>query len=159
MHKLFFCLLIVLSAEMSVFACMCSGDTPSVREALNKAKVVFLGKAVSSEYHKGAVFPNGNNAGEELAILFKVQDWWKGEAAEQIAIFTEQYRAPDQTISISTCGMEYIIGKVYLVYAVEYPVEGKLRTALCSRTTKLENAKKDLQKLGKGYKHKTANIN
>lgn len=156
MHKLFFlALALLLFSGKSVLACMC-GNTPSVWEARDDAQVVFLGKAISSEYQKGSVSQNGTVLGEELAVRFKVERWWKGKASDEVVIFADQYRAPDQSISISTCGMEYKIGKDYLIYAVEYSFDGKfdgkLRAAYCSRSAEREDAKKDLKKLGKGYK-------
>lgn len=148
MHKfiLLASAMLIFSAE-SALACMCGG-TPSVAEARRNASAVFLGKVVSSEYQKGAKYPNGKDAGEELTMRFRVERWWKGNPTSEVVLFTEQYQAPDLSISISTCASQFEVGKRYIVYAGI--LDGKLRAVYCSRTSEVEKAAEDLRLLGRG---------
>ena len=132
----------------SVLACTC-GYTPSVAQAKREADIVFLGEAADSKYQKGAVFPNGKDAGEELTIRFEVERWWKGGNAADVVLFTEQYQSADYSISVSTCAFQFDVGERYVVYA-RRAEDGKLRATYCSRTSKAEKAKEDLKQLGKG---------
>lgn len=137
--------LILLCAE-SVSACMCGG-TPSVAEARRNALAVFSGKVIAAGYQKGAVHPDGKPAGEELTVRFQVERWWKGNLAREVVLFTEQYRAPDFSISVSTCAYQFEVGKRYIVYANFF--FGRLRAAYCSRTAEIERAGEDLKVLGR----------
>ena len=150
MHKLTLLVfvMLLLSAE-SASACMC-GDTPSVAEARRNATVVFLGKVVSSEYQKGAKYPDGHDAGEELTMRFRVERWWKGNLTPEVVLFTEQYQAPDLSISVSTCAYQFKVGRRYIVYAGM--IDGRLRAVYCSRTSEAEKAGEDLRLLGRGRK-------
>ena len=137
--------MLLLGSEPAV-ACMCFGK-PSVTEARRNARAVFLGTVVSSEYREGAKYPDGKDAGEELTMRFSVERWWKGNLTPEVVLFTEQYRAPDLSVSVVNCAYQFEVGKRYLVYAV---LDGKLRAAYCSRTSEAEKAGEDLRVLGKG---------
>ena len=148
MHKfiLLACAMLILSTE-SALACMCFG-TPSVAEARRNASAVFVGKVVSSEYQKGAKYPGGKDAGEELTMRFRVERWWKGNLMPEVILFTEQYRGPDLSISVVNCAYQFEVGKRYIVYAGV--LDGKLRAIYCSRTSEVEKAREDLRLLGRG---------
>lgn len=157
MHKLIlFAVLIIVLEVVPASACTCAAV--SVQDARDAAELVFLGTAEKIEYRKDAIYPSGENAGDEMGMRFKVKRWWKGKNVDEVVIFTESYLAPDrQSISRSTCRPEifdFIIGKEYVVYARTDSYDGILRVTICSRTTIIEKAKEDLKKLGKGKKPK-----
>ncbi len=143
-------IMLVLRTEPAL-ACICSGK-PRVAEALRHASAVFLGKVVSSEYQKGAKYPDGRDAGEELTMRFRVERWWRGGLTPEVVLFTEQYLAPNFTISVSTCAYQFEVGKRYIVYAGHPFSDGKLRAVSCSRTSEVEKAGEELRALGKWRK-------
>lgn len=102
---------------------------PNFEEAYEQSKAVFLGEVVEEE-----------KQGDTRRFTFKVEKYWKGANAEQIEISvyeTARYQAWFEK------------DKRYLVYAFE-DEDGNLRVGRCSRSNNAENAKDDLQKLGKG---------
>jgi hypothetical protein len=141
-------LVLVMLAAASSFACMCGDTRQTVAEARDNALMVFSGAVSDDEYRDGATFPDGRPAGAELVARFKIDRWWKGPAIPEVFLFTEQYQAPDHSISVSTCAYEFEVGKRYLVYAGYFL--GRLRASYCSRTSVIENATEDLKVLGKG---------
>ncbi|MFB5284479.1 hypothetical protein [Peribacillus sp. Hz7] len=121
------------------YACSCV-QPDSVKEELERNSAVFSGKVVE------IVDENKNksmqSSADSIAILFEVEETWKGLDQTQVIVYTER--------SSASCGYEFTLHKEYLVYAHE--IDGALRVSLCSRTTSLSTAKKDLDELGKGKK-------
>lgn len=73
---------------------------------------------------------------------------WKGDVAEEMFVIT-----PKQS---SMCGVNFIVGQKWLVYATDYKNEDlPSRAEMCSGTKKLERASYDLTALGQGTKPKT----
>jgi len=98
-------------------------------EAYQQSKAVFLGEVVEEE-----------KEGDTRVFDFKVEKYWKGANQKNLKISvyeTARYQA------------WFKKGGSYLVYAFE-DTEGNLRVGRCSRSGDAENAKEDLQKLGKG---------
>ena len=77
-----------------------------------------------------------------MAVLFEVEQSWKGLNQKQVVVYTER--------SSASCGFEFALNEEYLVYARED--SGTLKAGLCSRTTLLSSADTDLVELGEGIK-------
>lgn len=112
----------------------------TVQVELGRSAAVFSGKVVD------LVDVNKNNSiqssADPIAVLFEVEETWKGLDQTQVIIYTERDSA--------SCGYEFTLNQQYLVYANE--TDGELRTGLCSRTTPLLTADMDLDELGIGDK-------
>ncbi len=138
----------------SIWACTCS-DTPSVAQARRDASIVFLGKVVDAKYQKSATNSKGQEANEELTMLFEVERWWKGGRTPEIILFVGKYQSPNFSISVDTCAFQFEKGKHYIVYAKDIYKDGKVRAMYCSRTSEAKEAKEDLRLLKTGKKPKT----
>jgi hypothetical protein len=75
-----------------------------------------------------------------VQVTFAVAQSWKGGDRSTIVVNTPA--------SSASCGVEFVQGQEYLVYALEN--EGTLQTNLCSRTAQLGAAGEDLAVLGAG---------
>ena len=125
--------LITASQPTCAFACSCIAPGPPA-EALAQATAVFAGEvsAVAAPASAGTAAP--------VRVTFNVTQSWKGAPQPTIVVGT-----PDSSAS---CGVEFVKGERYLVYATES--EGQLQTNLCSRTALLSAAAEDLAALGAG---------
>ena len=148
--------LFAAAAAPAALGCVCE-PPPPVAEALKEADAVFSGRLIGAEYRKGIVnrtrqvMEEWEGVKTEYGVLvlkFEAERWWKGGAAREVVLVTEQTRAADGTTSVGSCEYEFAQGERYLVYA--YESEGRLQTGICTRTKKLKRAAKDLKALGKG---------
>jgi hypothetical protein len=101
----------------------------SFQSAYQESKAVFIGEVVSEEKN-----------GDIRTFKFEIEKYWKGTDAKNVEILvyeTARYQAWFKT------------GEKYLIYAAT-DEDGKLRVGRCSRSRDVENAKEDLQQLGKG---------
>ena len=146
--------LLIFSCEPAL-GCMC-GDKPTVAEARRAARIVFLGKVIASEYELVAANRNAKEAREELTARFRVERVWKGNLEREVVLFTEQYQAPDFSISVVNCAYQFIVGKRYVIYAGFSSSDQKPRALYCSRTSEVEKAREDLRLLGRGKKPRKA---
>jgi hypothetical protein len=112
-------------------ACSCMRLTPA--EGLSSSQAVFTGEAVAIEKNEATRFGG-------LEITLRVGEVWKGAIEEQVKVHT--------AASSAACGYTFVIGTKYLVYAFSNETD-PMRVSLCSRTAPLENAKEDLDFLGK----------
>jgi len=112
-------------------ACSCMKLSPS--EGLSSSHAVFTGEVID-------IKPNEVTRFRGLEITLRVQRVWKGTLDEKIAVHTAG--------SGAACGYGFVKGRTYLVYAVQDEAD-PLRVSLCSRTAPIENAKEDLDFLGK----------
>ena len=120
------------------YACSCAVPE-SVKVELEKSSAVFSGKVLGILDKKK--FNSIQSSGDELAVLFEVDEAWKGINQTQVIVYTSRDSA--------SCGFEFTSNE-YLVYANKY--DGELRVSLCSRTTLLSLAQEDLNELSLGDK-------
>lgn len=120
------------------FACSCAVPE-SVQVELEKSSAVFSGKVLGILDKKK--FNSIQSSGDEVVVLFEVEEAWKGIHQTQVIVYTSRDSA--------SCGFEFTSNE-YLVYANES--DGELRVSLCSRTTLLSLAQEDLNELGIGEK-------
>lgn len=121
------------------YACSCA-EPDTVKEELRHSSAVFSGRVVE------IVDENKNksiqSSADPIAVLFEVEESWKGLNQTQITVYTER--------SSASCGYEFDLNKEYLVYAHE--ANGAFKVSYCSRTTLLPTAEKDIRELGQGEK-------
>jgi len=127
-------LIVMLFKPIPTAACSCIVPPPA-DVALSEATAVFSGEVV--DVNKSKV-DNGKT------IDFKVKEVWKGIDTTTISVFTGNDSA--------SCGIDFAVGKEYLVYAHTLDSTGKsyLSTTLCDRTVELANAADDLNLIGEG---------
>jgi hypothetical protein len=112
-------------------ACSCMQLSPS--EGLSSSYAVFTGEVIEIQ-------PNDATRFGGLEVTLRVKQVWKGELDEQIKVHTAG--------SSAACGYGFVKGSTYLVYAVRDDAD-PLRVSLCSRTAPIDDAKEDLDFLGK----------
>ncbi|WP_438311384.1 hypothetical protein [Sporosarcina sp. FA9] len=127
-------LVVVYFKPIPTAACSCVVPPPA-DVALSEATAVFSGEVV--EVKK-------SNADNGKTVHFKVREIWKGIDSTTISVFTNNDSA--------SCGIDFTVGKEYLVYAHTLDSNGKsiLSTTLCDRTAELANATDDLTLIGEG---------
>ncbi|MEG0258398.1 MAG: hypothetical protein RR595_03345 [Lysinibacillus sp.] len=118
------------------YACSCV--EPNTAEAFERSSAVFSGEVVE------IVDKNKNksqqSSADSIAVIFEVKESWKGPNWTKITVNTER--------SSASCGYEFSLNTEYLVYARE--ADGALNVSLCSKTTPLLAAGKDISELGNG---------
>ena len=112
-------------------ACSCMRLTPS--EGLTSSYAVFTGEVSAIEKNTATKFGG-------LEVTLRVKRMWKGDPSEELKVHTAG--------SSAACGYSFVKGTTYLVYAVRDEAD-PLRVSLCSRTAPLDQAKEDLDYLGK----------
>src|SRR5688572_12494594 len=125
----------VLIAAASSFACTCA-PSQSATEELKRAAAVFAGRVLEVKRHKRPA-----NLFADVEVIFVVDRDWKGVEGTTVSVFTGSWSA--------SCGYGFKAGRTYLVYAYEN-TERRLVTGICSRTTRLKNAREDLKQIGPG---------
>ena len=130
--------LAVLSVGLASFvyapdasACSCMKLTPS--EGLTSSSAVFTGEVIDIEKNTATRFGG-------LEVTLRVKKIWKGERREEIKVHTAG--------SSAACGYRFDEGVTYLVYAISDEAD-PMRVSLCSRTAPVDQAKEDLDFLGK----------
>jgi len=113
-------------------AVRCAPQLKSVAGALKQSDAVFVGEVLEA-----------NDATSFREARFRVEQSWKGAETSEVIVV-----AP-RTIEAA----HYQVGERYLVFASLQ--NGKLFTANCSRTKRIEYAAKDLKQLGAGKKPKS----
>ena len=142
--KLAFLMMVLLStlfvyAPNNGHACSCAEPYP-VQQELENSSEVFSGKVIEIVDQNKNVF--SQSSADLVAVLFEVEQSWKGLNQKQVVVYTER--------SSASCGFEFALNEEYLVYARED--SGTLKAGLCSRTTLLSSADTDLVELGEGIK-------
>jgi len=119
------------------YACSCA-EPGSPLEELERSSAVFSGEVI------GIVDKNKNgylkSSADPIAVLFEVEETWKGVTQSQVLVYTERDEA--------SCGYQFALNTKYLVYAHES--DGSLKTSYCSKTTPLTLAVDDIDELGEG---------
>jgi len=128
---LFFSFFILSPTHTS--ACSCA-ELPSALQELENSEAVFSGKVVAINESRA----------RSKQVLFEVTNSWKGAEKTQIIINTG--------LGGGDCGIDFVEGVEYLVYANESTMYGKksLVTIICDRTNKLSLLQDDLIILGEG---------
>jgi len=101
----------------------------SFQTAYQQSNAVFVGEVISEKKN-----------GDTKTFDFKIEKYWKGADRQNIEINvyeTARYQAWFKT------------GKRYLIYA-SADGDSELHVGRCSRSRDVEDAKEDLQQLGKG---------
>lgn len=121
----------------------------SVKEEFKIATAVFSGKVISEEYRRVTLPPGDQREGSEVLIVkLSVDRYWKGNGDSEVEMYTTVTKLPGGLIQSYAEDFHFELGEYYLIYA--YGPPDKLRTDVCKRTAKVEQAKEDLRKLGKG---------
>lgn len=119
------------------YACSCA-EPGSAQEELERSSAVFSGEVI------GILDKNKNSyiqsSADPIAILFEVEETWKGVTQSQVVVYTERDEA--------SCGYQFEINTKYLVFA--YESGGSFKTSYCSKTTPLTLAIDDMDELGEG---------
>jgi len=105
----------------------------SPSEGLSSSHAVFTGEVTDIERNETTRFGG-------LEVTLRVKQVWKGAPQERTKVHTAG--------SSAACGYSFVKGKTYLIYAVRDEAD-PMRVSLCSRTALVENAKEDLDFLGK----------
>ena len=130
-----FCLvlLLIFLKPLPVAACSCA-EPPPPREALVNAEAVFSGEVTKIK----------NKGTNSKIVNFTVNETWKGVSETEVLIATGSDSAG--------CGIEFIVGKEYLVYANASDMYGdqSLSSTICDRTTEFEKGTEDITILGQG---------
>ena len=121
------------------YACDCS-KPDNVTEEVDRHTAVFSGKVIEIvDKNAGSQM---QSSADPIAVLFEVEESWKGINQTQVIVYTER--------SSASCGYEFSLNNSYLVYAQD--IDGDLKVSNCSRTTLLSFADEDIAELGKGEK-------
>lgn len=128
------CIFMLVGVRSSL-ACSCA-PPQSASQELSRATAVFSGKVLEVKRHKRSA-----DLFASVQVLFEVEKVWKGIDSKKVGIFTSSQS--------SACGYGFEEGRTYLVYAHGI-AERRLATSICSRTSKLKDAREDLKELGTG---------
>lgn len=134
------CLVLLLALFLKpvpAAACSCSMQ-PSVDEGFSRSQAVFSGEVIGIKDNSGLL------GGRGKTVLFSVGETWKGINETEVAIATGS--------GDGDCGIEFVVGKEYLVYASLSDMYGdkSLTSIICDPTTELGNAAEDIAILGQG---------
>lgn len=140
---------IVLSYH-TAFACSCidpGRDLPpaaAVQRAVEEADAVFVGivEEVSGSYPLPT--SRGTYHGSERRFQFRVLRSWKGMAEPTTIIRTGS--------GDGDCGVDFVLGDVYVVYTWRRRADGALWTDICTRTGVLTAASDDSATLGRPWR-------
>ncbi len=116
----------LLASAAPVLACRC-GDRPSVKEAVARSELIFVGRVtkLSIDYRPAGI--SGRQTYVEIVMVeFSDSEVFKGPAAKdgRTSVITPS--------SGPACGYAFQIGEQYLVYATH--ADGEFRTDICERT-------------------------
>ncbi len=152
---IFLSILFFLATVANSYACTCIGGKRSIKKALRKNDVVFLGEVISEEIIIYIHSKDGGYFKSEFRFkkfTFRVQKIFKG-------------RIKGDTVSVITgmghgdCGFPFEIGKKYVVYSVwqnRFIKKGEkvnkfLTTHICKRTT--SRAKEEEAAINRYFEH------
>lgn len=116
-------LVVLLSASItgarssSLHACTCAGPPPPPPEALAEMDHVFHGTVVSIDVE---------DDGFGFLVSFEVHSVWKGASAPELQVTT--------ATSSAACGVAFVVGEDYAVYAFGSEAAATPSTNSCTRT-------------------------
>jgi hypothetical protein len=119
--SLFIVALLSASSEAS-FACSC--EMPTVAQALNKSKAVFLGEVVAIDFY---------------GVVFKVKRSWKGADDHEVKVFVKGIG--------TSCDPGVEKGATMLIYAYRYGTKIPLMTSYCFRTRAIRQPDDEVKEL------------
>lgn len=135
----FSCLSVLMPSK--TYACSCEVQTDPVK-AVEASKAVFTGKVLAI---KNKVMDIEGILDQKVAVLFDVEQTWKGTAQTQVVVLTN--------LGSPSCGFNFEVGKSYLAFANAYDHhDSELGTSICSLTGGLTSATEKLAKMGPGIK-------
>jgi len=121
----------------------------SVAEELKKATAVFSGKVIAEAYRPITSSTGERPPGSEVLIVkVAVERYWKGDVGQEVDMYTSVTKLPSGLIQSYAEDYHFEVGKEYLIYA--FGPQDQLRTDVCKRTAKIDQAKEDLRELGEG---------
>jgi hypothetical protein len=120
-------------------SCSCFTETSAVK-ALEKADAVFEGIVISVQLRSRPVPGVANRHTTWNEVRVRVRRTWKGVSEKTVDINTAS--------DVVTCGVDFKVGKQYLVYAYATAVDGRLETDACTRTTTGAAAARDAEAFG-----------
>ena len=128
---------ILFLKPVPVAACSCAMQ-PTVDEGFSRSQAVFSGEVIGIKDNSGLLGGHGKT------VLFHVKETWKGINQTEVAIATGN--------GGGDCGIAFVEGKEYLVYASLSDMYGdkSLTSIICDPTTELGNAAEDIAILGQG---------
>ena len=103
-----------------------------VETAIKGASAVFTGEVVGIS---------------DLGTKIKLDQIWKGEFTEKLAVIAGVEYISDHIAGGDSCKFKFRIGEKYLVFATKE--EGKLKVHKCSRTNLIGNSERVLKMLEK----------
>ena len=127
--------LAALVAPSLVFPCTCLGPGPSPLTAYKKSSAVFVGTVIAS--YDSRAGEKTRSTIDPIVYTFDVSQVWKGTIADTLHVVSPR--------SSPSCGVKFVIGKRYMVYAVTF--KGSLRADSCSRTGLFVLMEKDAAEL------------
>ena len=114
---LMLCAALAPSSPATAWACRCIAPPPPPREALAEADHVFHGTVVAIAVE---------NDGFDHLVEFEVHEVWKGSARAELVVRTAS--------SGAACGVNFIVGENYAVYAYDSNQGAPIATNSCART-------------------------
>jgi len=164
---LIFALIWLLTNE--VYACTCVEINESfgkkIEKAFSKSDLIFVGKVIDQQFKETEIYVPELDSKQKYSraiYTFELINLFRGQPdKEEIEIVT--------TASSSSCGFEFQVGEVYLVYSNQYnqriafsPYLNQERvnpfyaTDICTRTEKVNKVEKiEIRKLKRMAKRKT----
>ncbi|MDH3624468.1 MAG: hypothetical protein OES69_02540 [Myxococcales bacterium] len=115
----------------------CSCMQQSLEDGTAQSQAIFEGTVAT-------IAPNTATQFRGLEVILTVKRAWKGIDSEEVAVITASNSA--------ACGYPFAEGSTHLVYAYRDTAEEPLRVSLCSLTKPIDQAKADLEHLGKPSK-------
>jgi hypothetical protein len=128
----------IIFSGTTTYACICKA--PSQQNAFRKASAVFTGQVIEINLRENMAITDPSEALHPYAVRFKVERYWKGVTTSEVTVLSDQGTLPCYLGTLQR-------GKRYLVYAYGNSL---LVSTSCSRTVPIDQASKDLKKLGKG---------
>ena len=140
MFSLVFLLTYLVFGVSTGFACSCERPESPARE-LKRATAVFTGRVIRINRDRQTRNKFGYDEGP-VEVVLRVKQAWKGVKTRSVTLIIP-YATPGM------CGYPFELGSSYIVYARAND-QDSLSTSLCSRTSRLKDAREDLDELGAG---------
>jgi hypothetical protein len=152
MKKLFWTLLISVAASLVAGSAQDGGaclPVGSPKDELARSDAVFIGSVLDKNEFKSEKLSGGRKSvptGTLYKVRMRVERSWKGTKTKETAFLIY---SGSHSETLFTAMKE---GEKFLVYAINDKALDELIVSGCMRTRKLQDAREDLSKLGKGKK-------
>ncbi|OCT16935.1 hypothetical protein A8709_16820 [Paenibacillus pectinilyticus] len=135
------CSCLSMAVPNKTYACSCM-KPPDPIKAVAQSKAVFSGTVLDI---KRQVLDIDGIIEQQIAVLFDVEQTWKGLNQTQVMVLTN--------LDEPACGYHFQVGQTYLVFAGSYNYNKELLgTSNCSLTKGISVAAADLNQIGQGEK-------